>query len=361
MAQQGSPPHRRGRLPAASRRGDSRATGNNSWDELDSDEEYPPWAGPGIAPRWADHDERQRRKHGRDEDIQRGDAEEHGEEAWTGPEPDEAAWEDFRPPEDARPPEEFRPREDARRPPDRDDRGPGFRSRRAAARSKRRSRMVWVWGGAAVAVAAIVAGLLFTLGGSSTPKASVPGLVTTYQSGELKTAPNACTSVTSATLGQYLPGNRRMVAPHSLDGGAQSLCNWTLDAAPVYRVLQVSVQAYAPSALATGNGSATSAATDAYQVALQAKQHPAKNTHLPPALMTSVPGLGTTAFGALQVVLARGASTDLETVVVRDHNVIVTVVFQGPHGHTGRYGPVSVTLLRAGATAVARDIVSQLH
>jgi len=221
--------------------------------------------------------------------------------------------------------------------------------------------MIWVWGGAAVAVAAIVAGLLFTLGGNSAPKTSLPGLVTTYQPGEVKTAPSACTSVTSATLGQYLPGHRRMVAPHSLDGGAQSLCNWTLDAAPVYRVLQVSVQAYSPSALATGNGSATSAATDAYKLALQAKQHPAKNTHLPPALMTSVPGLGTTAFGALQVVLARGASTDLETVVVRDHNVIVTVVFQGPHGHTGRYGPVSVTLLRAGATATARDIVSQLH
>ena len=353
MAQQGSPPHRRGRLPAASRRGDSRATGNNSWDELDNDEEYPPWAGPGIGPRWADHDERQRRKHGRDEDSRRGDAEERGEtEAWTGPGPDEAGWDEAGPDETGW---------DDARPPDRADRGPGFRSRRAAARSKRRSRMVWVWGGAAVAVAAIVAGLLFTLGGSSTPKASVPGLVTTYQSGELKTAPNACTSVTSATLGQYLPGNRRMVAPHSLDGGAQSLCNWTLDAAPVYRVLQVTVQAYAPSALATGNGGATSAATDAYRQALQAKQHPAKNTHLPPALMTSVPGLGTAAFGALQVVLARGASTDLETVVVRDHNVIVTVVFQGPHAHTGRYGPVSVTLLRAGATAAARDIVSQLH
>lgn len=358
MAQQGSPPHRRGRLPAASRRGDSRGTGSNSWDELDNDEEYPPWAGPGIAPRWAGHDERQRREHGRVEDIQRGDAEERGDaETGTGPELDEAR-PDEAGPDEAGPDEA---RWDGARPPDRADRGPGFRSRRAAARSKRRSRMVWVWGGAAVAVAAIVAGLLFTLGGNSAPKTSVPGLVTTYQAGELKTAPNACTSVTSATLGQYLPGNRRMVAPHSLDGGAQSLCNWTLDAAPVYRVLQVSVQAYAPSALATGNGSGTSAATDAYQQALQVKQHPAKNTHLPPALMTSVPGLGTTAFGALQVVLAKGASTDLETVVVRDHNVIVTVVFQGPHGHTGRYGPVSVTLLRAGATAVARDIVSQLH
>src|SRR5262249_54085219 len=103
------------------------------------------------------------------------------------------------------------------------------------------------------------------------------------------------------------------------------------------------------------------AATDAYRQAFGAKQQPAKNTHLPAALMTSVPGLGTAAFGALQAVLTKSASTDLETVVVRDHNVIVTVVFQGPHARTGRYGPVPVTLLRGGATAAARDIVSRLR
>jgi len=337
VAQQGSPPHRPGRLPTAGRHGDSRATGRNSWDELDDDEEYPPWAGPAVGPRWAEQGERQRHKHGRDEDAQRSDA-----AAWEDTGPDEAGRDDARPPDSAH-------------------REPGFRRRKAAARSKRRSRIFWVWGGAAIAVAAIVAGLLFALGGNSTPRTSTPGLVTTYQPGEVKTAPSACTSVTPATLGKYLPGNRHMVAPHSLNGSAQSLCNWTLDAAPVYRVLQVNVQAYAPSALATGNGSATSAATDAYQQAFGAKQHPAKDTHLPAALMTSVPGLGTAAFGALQVVLARGASTDLETVVVRDHNVIVTVVFQGPHARTGKYGPVPVTLLRAGATAAARDIVSRLR
>src|SRR5262249_22301652 len=179
--------------------------------------------------------------------------------------------------------------------------------------------------------------------------------------GRVTRAPSAGGWVPGGRRGSPRPGTRHRVAPHSLNGAAQSLCNWTLDAAPVYRVLQVNVQAYSPSALATGDGSATSAATDAYQQVLQAKQHPAKNTHLPPALMTSVPGIGTTAFGALQVVLARSASTAVETVVARDHNVIVTVVSQGPHGHTGRYGPVSVTLLRAGATAAARDIVSRLH
>jgi hypothetical protein len=337
VAQQGSPPHRHGRLPTAGRRGESRATGRNSWDDRDEDEEYPPWAGPGIGPRWADQEARQRGRHGREETAPRGDT-----EGWADAGPDESRWDDARPPEHGA-------------------REPGSRRRMAAARSKRRSRMVWIWAAAAAAVVVIVAGLLFTLGGSPAPKTSIPGFVSTFQPGEFKTVPSACTSVTTATLGQYLPGNRRMVAPHSLDGKAQSLCNWTLDASPVYRVLEVSVQAYAPSGLATGNGSATSAATDAYQQALQAKRRPAKDTHLPPALVTAVPGVGTMAFGALQVVLAKGASTDLETVVVRDHNVIATVVFQGPHGHTGRYGPVSVTLLRAGAVAAAADIVSALH
>ena len=210
-------------------------------------------------------------------------------------------------------------------------------------------------------MAVILVALLFTLGDSPAKKVSSDGLVTTFQPGEFRTVPNVCTSVTSATLGQYLPGKLHMVAPHSLDGSAQSLCNWTLDAAPVYRVLEVTAQAYAPSGLATGDGSATFAAVDAYQQAFQVKRHPAKNTHLPAATVTMLPGLGTTAFAALQVIVARPDATDLETVVARDHNVIVTVVFQGPHGHTGRYGPVAPALLQSGAAAVARDVVSQLH
>jgi hypothetical protein len=238
---------------------------------------------------------------------------------------------------------------------------PGFRGRMAAARSRRRSRVRWVWGGAAIAVAVIVAALVFVMGRNPAQNASPGGLVTTFQPGELQTVPSACASVTAATLGQYLPGKSRMIAPHSLDGRAQSLCTWTLDAAPVYRVLEVTVQAYAPSGLASGNGSATFAAIDAYRQALQAKLHPARDTHLPVATVTTLPGLGTGAFAALQVVLIRPGATDLETVVARYRNVIVTVVFQGPHGHTGRYGPADPAQLQAGAAAAARDILSQLH
>jgi hypothetical protein len=77
--------------------------------------------------------------------------------------------------------------------------------------------------------------------------------------------------------------------------------------------------------------------------------------------MTTAPGVGTAAFAALQVVRTKGDSTDLQTVVVRDHNVLITVVFQGPHAHVGRYGPVQPALLRAGAIAVAGNIVGKLH
>ena len=80
--------------------------------------------------------------------------------------------------------------------------------------------------------------------------------------------PNACSAVTAATLSQYLPGRPARGRPESLYGSAQSLCDWTLDAKPLYRVLEVTVQAYAPSGLASGNGSATFAAKDAYQQAL---------------------------------------------------------------------------------------------
>ena len=311
MAQQGSRPPGSGRRPAAGGLGGSRVTGGNSWDDpAGTDEEYPPWAGPAVGPRRAEQRETGRRN-------------------GLGSPPDLAA--------------------------------PGFRRRMAAERSRRRSLITWVWGGAAVLVAVIVAGLVFVLGGHSSTSTSSGGLVTTFQPGEFQAVPSSCTSVAPATLNQYLPGKRRVIAPHSLDGNAQSLCTWTLDARPVYRVLEVTVQAYAPSGLASGDGSATFAAVDAYRQALQTLRHPAKATHLPPATVTAVPKLGTGAFAALQVVLARGDATDIMTVVARDRNVVATVVLQGPHVSHGGYAPAPVAQLQAGAIAAARNVVSRLH
>jgi hypothetical protein len=340
VAEQGSPPPRPGRLPTAGRRGDSRGTGRRSWEEpFDTDEEDPPWAGLGVTPRWAGHESRQRGAHGRP------GAAHGGHQAAEDTAIPVAEWDDG-----------------ADLPgPGHGPAAPGSRRRKAAARSRRRSRITWVWAGAAVAVALIVAGLVFLLGGHKAAPSSSNGFVTTFQRGEFRTVPSACTAVTAATLHQYLPGKRRMVAPHSLNGNAQSLCNWTLDAPPLYRVLSVNAQAYTPSGLATGNGSATFAAMDAYQQALQAMRHPPRATHLPVATVTALHGVGTVAFAALQVVRTRGLATDLETVVARDHNVVVTVVMQGPHSGGGRYHATQQSELQSGAIAAASNIVASLH
>jgi hypothetical protein len=341
VAEQGSPPPRSGRLPTAGRRGESRGPGRRSWDEqLDADEEYPPWAGPGVTPRRADQGTGQRRAQARPA------AGSHTAPAVGDDAAGEAAtWQDG----------------DTDRPGWAAAPGPGSRRRTAAARSRRRSRITWVWGVAALVVVLIVAGVLFLMGRHEAAPDSTAGFVTTFQRGEFKTVPSACTAVTSATLNQYLPGKRRMVAPRSLDGNAQSLCNWTLDAPPVYRVLSVTAQAYAPSGLATGTGSATFAAIDAYQQALARMRHPLRTTHLPVATVTPLHSVGGVGFVALQIVRTRGLATDLETVVARDHNVVVTVVLQGPHSRDWRYHAAQQSELQSGAIAAAKDVMAGLH
>ena len=67
------------------------------------------------------------------------------------------------------------------------------------------------------------------------------------------------------------------------------------------------------------------------------------------------------AFAALQIVRARGLATDLETVVARDHNVVVTVVMQGPHARSGRYHAAQQSELQSGAIAAAKNVVASLH
>src|SRR5215813_1183093 len=264
VVQQGPPPPRPGQVPPGRPRRD--------WSDGDyaDDEEYPPWAVPGTVPRRTDHDERDRRR------LRDRPARSTGEAAAEHP---------------AR-----------RRAPDRDG-PPGGRSARgrAAAGARRGRRAAYIWGGALVAVLLIVAGVGYEYLHRPSPQPAPESLVTTFQRGELKTVPSACSAVTAATLNQYLPGQRRVVTPKSLYGSAQSLCDWTLDAKPLYRVLQVTVRAYAPSGLASGNGSATFAAKDAYQQAGLQKTHPPKATHLPRATVVKLPGLGSSALAALQV------------------------------------------------------------
>jgi hypothetical protein len=359
VAQQGPRPPRSGRL---SPRGDRQRSDDRYPDD---DDELPPWAGLAVDPRWAEGTSRGKRRAtvpadggraapGRyDAQTGRGAPGRHGapggydERGYDEPPGDDQADGYREPPGYQEEPAEAAP------PPVRP------RGRQAAARARRNRRSLYRWGGILGVAVVVGVGVWLLVSGGSKP-ASVPNpLVTTFQAGEFKTVPNACTAVTAGTLGQYLPGKRTEASPNSLDGGQASLCSWTLDQRPLYRLLNVQVQAYTPNGLASGDGSATFAAMDGYAAALQQKTSPPKATHLPKATITTIAGLGTKAFSALQVTRSAGIKTELMTVVVRDHNVVLTAVLQGNSGRGG-HGPVSAAQLRAGAIAAARDVIAQL-
>ncbi len=235
-------------------------------------------------------------------------------------------------------------------------------TRARATRTRRARRRLRVWGGLAV-IAAVIAVIVYVLlpGGSGSSPAKANGFVTTYLPGEYRSVPDTCDSVSAATLGQYLPGKPTRAALPGLSGNSGNQCDWTLDHKPVYRLLQVTAQAYAPSGLASGNGSATSAATDAYAQDLQGAAHPARKTHLPAARITTIRGLGSTAFSAFQVIKAGGDTTDRVTVVARLRNALVIAEFSGlDHAVPGGYGPVSPGQLGAGGVAAARDVLAKI-
>lgn len=323
MAQQGSPPRRSGRLSARGRRSDEeyryarrdrfRSDGKPQQgpyysDPYDDEEDPPPWAGASIYP--------------------------------AGP-----GGKERRPPR----PDETGPHTD-----------PGRTMGRAAAtRARRSKRRAYAIGGMAVALILVALGATGNLpfiGSSSAHSHS--DLVTTFQPGDVRSVPSACDAVSTATLGQYLPGKRTMAVTQSLK--MQSQCTWTLDARPVYRVLEITTQAFAPNLLSTGNGSATFGAIDAYDNALQQMKNPPKSTHRPKAQLGAPRGLGDAAFSALQVWRIAGNKTDFVTVVTRDRNVLITVTLQGLDsiGPSHRYGPVPVPSLQAGALAAAKQALA---
>jgi hypothetical protein len=239
-------------------------------------------------------------------------------------------------------------------------RAPGGRARRAAAR--RRRRWFFTGGGVVVVAGAVLAVVLLT-GGRPGPAEVTPGaLITTFQPGELRQVPNACHVVPGATVQQYLPGTPKVASPLPVDGSAASACNWTVDKPPLYRLMQVNLNAYAPNGLASGNGSATRAATDGYDLALQDLRAPPKGSPAALATVQVLSGFGNQAFSALQVFHVGGAVTDVATVMVRYRNVVVTVTLNGlEHSNKGNYGPVSKTQLAAAAMAFARAAEASLH
>jgi hypothetical protein len=347
---QGYPPRRSARLPARGRRGHPDEPGRSSrpgqrarpdrpdrqrLDGLDAfddraDGDLPPWAGPGVYPVGPGRRER-RPPSGRTDTVEAGDRQAGQDEEWAGP-PDVS---------------EDGPRE-----------GPDRSQRRRARKSRR--RLLAAGSLTLVAAVVVVLGLTGNLPwqGHSSPAAG-DGLVTTFLPGEFQSVPNACQAVSAATLGEYLPGKVSKVAA-SLGSATQSQCTWTLDARPDFRVLTVSSQAYAPSLLSSGDGSATFGAMDAYGQELQTMQNPPKSSKAPRAQLGAAVGLGRDAFTALQVFHVGGDATDEVTVVVRERNVLIIVTMQGQE-HGGGFGPVPVATLRAGALAAAHEVLAGIH
>jgi hypothetical protein len=236
----------------------------------------------------------------------------------------------------------------------------GGRAERAAAR--RRRRWLYLLAGLVVVAGAVTTPVVLLTGGPG-PASVVPGgLITTFQPGELQQVPDACAVVPAAIVQQYLPGKPKVAAPLQVDGAAESACDWTVDQAPVFRLLELNLLAYAPSGLASGDGSATSAAIDAYATTLQDTKSPLPKSPDPPAAVTLLPGLGNQAFSSLQVFHDGGSITDVATVIVRFRNVVVTVTLNGlDHSNRGSYGPVSSSALSAAALAFAQAAEASLH
>ena len=215
-------------------------------------------------------------------------------------------------------------------------------------------------------VALVIAAVVYLMsGGPGAANLGFGNFVTNFLPGELQQVPDPCTTVPAATLNQYLPGTRKEAAP-PLNSGANTQCTWTLDNAPTYRVLEVQLQAYSPSGLASGNGSATFAAEDAYQSFENGYTSPGPKSGQPKATVTDLSGMPggsqTSAFQATQVFNRGGAITDVANVYVRYRNVIITVVVDGLDQSSGgkKYGPVSMSDLTAAANTVAKEMASQI-
>jgi hypothetical protein len=242
-------------------------------------------------------------------------------------------------------------------------RGLDSRDERRSDRRKGRRRLLIAGGGAIVLVIAAVVYLMS--GGPGAANLGFGNFVTNFLPGELQQVPDPCTTVPAATLNQYLPGTRKQAAP-PLNSGANTQCTWTLDDAPTYRVLEVQMQAYSPSGLASGNGSATFAAEDAYQSFENGYASPGPKSGQPKATVTDLTGMPggsqTSAFQATQVFNRGGAVTDVANVYVRYRNVIVTVVVDGLDQSSGgkKYGPVSMSDLTTAANTVAKEMASQI-
>jgi hypothetical protein len=301
--------------------------------DTDTDTDLPPWAGPSVhatRPGGA----RLRPPAPRADDLEQGDY----ADPWDGEEPPE--W----PEEGTRPAEAPVP-----------DPPPGGRRsgrRAAAARLRKSRRRVLRWTGVAIVVCVIAAGVAAIVTHHSSPKLPY---VTSLLKGEFKSVPDTCKVLPAATLRQYLPGPASRVQP--ADTATSSECSFTMDSKPNFLVLTISAQSFQPFAAASGNGSASQNALDAFTAAKALLIQPPKNAPLPKATISPLTGLGRQAYVGVQVGHTGGIKRDVATVSVLDRNAIITVTTSGQE--SGGFGPVAVGTLQADARAVAALVLAQ--
>jgi hypothetical protein len=253
----------------------------------------------------------------------------------------------------------------------------GLDSRDDRRSDRRNRRRLLIAGGGVVAVVIAVAVYFLTSGGGgNSANLGLGSLVTQFLPGEVQTVPDACSTVSTATLSQYLPDSPKQAAP-PLNSGTDSQCSWTMDDAPTYRVLEVQVEAYTPSALVAnsngtglvpeGNGSATYAAEAAFASYDYNLVHPAAKSGQPAATVAEISGMpgGTesSAFSATQVLSRGGAIFDEASVYVRYRNVVIIALMEGlDHGSGAKknYGPVAMSDLATAAKTVAKQVAGQI-
>jgi hypothetical protein len=231
-------------------------------------------------------------------------------------------------------------------------RRPG-RSRAAATRRRRSRRRLTTWGSVLV-VAGLVAVAIYYL---NQPAAAPRSYVTTLQKGEFSSVPDACKVIAPASLGTFLNGTPSAGVQTS-SAATKSACTFTVDHRPTFRVLDITVQAYTPSLIAPGNGSATSYAVYTFSQTKLVYAKPPKHSQQPAATISPISGLGNQAISAVQVYRI-GSKTDRVTVLARVHNVVVTISLWANAGHG--FGPVSIAQLQTDALGAARTTVAAVN
>jgi hypothetical protein len=365
VPQQGSSPRRSARPPQPDHRGrHDRSPGQPrraDWQQFDPfgpgpDDELPPWAGPSDYPaRPTSTLRRPAAGRGRiseaDDYDDRADGNWQPEDNWQPGDNWQSAGDNWR--SDAESADSPARTETPRR--------SGRRGRAAATRLRKSRRRVYRWCGFAIVVCVIAAGITALLT-HHTPKPSL--YVTALLPGEFKAVPNACDSVSGAVLNRYLPGPR--TSANEISESTQSQCSFTLDRKPDFLVMEVAAQAYQPFAAATAAGSpagsASANAQDNYELTYKNLAKPPRTATAKPLLsaarISPLAKTGQQAFVAVQTERASNILTDVVTVVIREHNVLVTVSESGQESGRG-FGPVAVSTLEAGAEAAARDMLAK--